>query len=70
MLLETNDMYAISKALDVTYDTVAYHKRKMDRVELNGGIDLRLPAGRMRIIGPEFVDVCIPQRTLIYSVLY
>jgi hypothetical protein len=54
----------------VTYDTVAYHKRKMDRVELNGGIDLRLPAGRMRIIGPEFVDVCIPQRTLIYSVLY
>ena len=29
MLLETSDMYAISEALDVTYATVAYHKRKM-----------------------------------------
>ena len=70
MLLETDDMYAISEALDVTYNTVAYHKRKMDRVELNGGIDIRLPAGRIRVIGPEFVDVCIPQGTLIHGVLY
>jgi hypothetical protein len=59
MLLETNDMYAISEALDVTYNTVAYHKRKMDRMELNGGLELRLPVGRRRIIGPEFVEVCI-----------
>jgi hypothetical protein len=58
MLLETNDMYAISEALDVTYDSVAYHKRKMDRVELNGGVELRLPVGRKHIIGPEFVEVC------------
>jgi hypothetical protein len=69
MLLETDDMYAISKALDVTYDTVAYHKRKMDRIELNGSIDIRLPTGYIRIIGLEFVDVCILQGTFIQSIL-
>jgi hypothetical protein len=29
MLLETDDMDAISEALDVTYATVAYHRRKV-----------------------------------------
>jgi hypothetical protein len=60
MLLETDDMYAISEALSVTYNAVAYHKRKMERIELNSGIDLGLPAGRIQTIGPEFVKVCIP----------
>ena len=65
MLLETNNMYAISKALKVTYNTVAYHKRKMDCVELNGGLELKLPVGRKHTIGPEFVEVCI-YKALIY----
>jgi hypothetical protein len=59
MLLETDDMYAISEALSVTYSAVAYHKRKMERIELNSGIDLRLPAGRIQTISLEFVEVCI-----------
>jgi hypothetical protein len=58
MLLETDDMYAISKALDVTYNAVAYHKRKMDCVELNGGLELRRPIGRKHAIGLEFIKVC------------
>ena len=70
MLLETDDMYAISEALDVTYNAIAYHKRKMDRVELNGGIDMKLPVGRMGIIDPEFVDVCVPVNESLYIVFY
>ena len=70
MLLETGDMYTISEALNVTYNAVAYHKRKMSCVELNGGIDMRLPVGRARIIGPEFVDVCISVHDSLYIVVY
>jgi hypothetical protein len=47
MLLETDDMYAIAEALNVRYHVVAYHKRKLDRVELNEGIDFKLRVGRM-----------------------
>jgi hypothetical protein len=70
MLLETNDMYAISKALDVSYNAVAYYMRKMDRVELNGGIELTQPISCIRIIGLEFVDVCILLDESLYIVLY
>jgi hypothetical protein len=57
MLLETDDLYAISEALDVTYATVSYHRRKMAQVQLNGGIDLTLPVGRRRTIGLEIEEV-------------
>jgi len=70
MLLETDDMYTISEASDVSYNAVAYYKRKMDRVELNGSIKLTRPVGRIRIISPEFVDVYILLNKSLYIVLY
>jgi DNA-binding CsgD family transcriptional regulator len=32
MLGETNDFEAISKALQVSYDTILYHKRRLERL--------------------------------------
>jgi hypothetical protein len=43
MLLETDDMYAISEALNVTYSAVSYHKRKMDHIELTSGMNISIP---------------------------
>ena len=57
MLLETDDMYAISEALDVTYATVAYHRRKVAQVQLNGGIDLTMPVSQRPTIGLEMEAV-------------
>jgi hypothetical protein len=64
MLLETDDMYAISEALNVTYAAVAYHKRKMDRIELNGGVEFTLPVGRKHTISPEFIEVSVGRQVV------
>ena len=68
MLLETDDMYAISEALDVSYSSVAYHKRKMEREELNDGVDISVPTGRPQSIGLGVIDVCILIILLLYCV--
>jgi hypothetical protein len=69
MLLETNDMYAISEALKVSYAAVAYHKRKMDQKELNGGVEFKLPVGRRHAIGPGFIEVCIYKLKFIFLLI-
>jgi hypothetical protein len=68
MLLETDDMYAISEDLDVSYQAVAYHKRKMEQDELNDGVDLAVPRGPRHIIGMRIIDVRIPIIILLYCV--
>lgn len=57
MLLETKDLDAISKDLDVSYNAVAYHKRRMEQIELNGGLDLTLRPGRTQLIGLGMEEV-------------
>ena len=59
MLLETNDMYAISEELDVLYQSVTYYKQKIEQEELNNSVKLNIPTDRLQSIGVGVIEVCI-----------
>ena len=55
MLLETDDLYRISDALDVSYDSMAYHKRRL--ALLPTSVTYKVACGLKRAFGANIEDV-------------
>ena len=54
MLLETDDLYHISDALDVLYDSMAYHKRRL--ALLPTSVTYKVACGPKRAFGADIVE--------------
>ena len=62
MLLETDDLYRISDALDVLYDSMAYHKRRL--ALLPTSVTYKVACGPKRAFGADIEDVSTWNPTL------